>query len=30
MMNDKDIKEFHNLDKLKGLKKSNKYKKGKI
>jgi len=25
MMNDKDIKEFHNLDKLKGLKKSNKY-----
>ena len=25
MMNDKDIKEFHNLDKLKGLKKSHKY-----
>ena len=24
-MNDKDIKEFHNLDKLKGLKKSKKY-----
>jgi len=25
MMSDKDIEEFHNLDKLKGLKKSNKY-----
>ena len=24
-MSDKDIKEFHNLDKLKGMKKSNKY-----
>ena len=25
-MSDKDIKEFHDLDKLKGMKKSNKYK----